>query len=472
MSPYGHKVMTTGIVRRAAFGGSSIALLFAPVAPATAGQTSTTRDARVVGKVVSADGAPEPGVSMNIVKTDTGVFPGPSRTIDRLTTGRDGTYSGVLPGAYIEGRETDADWIVTASRPARGAQAAGPSSSFELEVNTPVQEAPDLPLWDSTPLVSIDGYRVGVSVPAGPPRGTNPQVVLGQLSEPGTAGAFDLRAFEPGKGDGRASTGLTAGGSAAADITVRHIHGRTIYHQRLRTPTVAVNEPSLVPFSRGAPCKVTATDGRVTAVQPCPATDGDLSSSLRPPGQPTTNGPARTTSGETTTTVAQVASVTVELAAPGEVESVFLRQCDRSCVVEVSRDGSTWAKPRSVESGNSYQGAVLIARFQPVTGARLVRVSRPGGALTVAEISAWPARPPGSPARSVPEPSTDPIPQPTATILADEVAAAPVAPTSGAARAVGPVWLAAFLVVAVGAGLVTRSVRRRPIYGRAGVSNL
>ena len=452
-------VMTTGIVRRAAFGGSSIALFFAPVATVTAGQTSTTRDARVVGKVVTADGSPAPGVSMDIVKTDTGAFPGPSRTVDRLTTRADGTYSGTLPGAYIAGTETDADWIITASRPARSGQSAGATSSFELEVNTAVQEAPDLPLWDSAPVLSVDGYRVGVSVPDAPPRGTTPRVVLGQVSKPGTAGEFDLRAFEPGRGDGRATTRLTAGGTSGADVTVRHREGRTIYHQSISTPTVAVNEPSLVPFSRGAPCKVVATDGRVTAAQPCPATDGDLSFTVRPPGQTPATAPGRTPSaGETTTTAPQVASVTVEFPAAGEVESVFVRACDRSCVVEVSGDGTTWAKARSVESDTSFSGSLLVARFRPVAGARFVRVSRPGGSVNLAEISAWPARPPGSPTTA-----ETPASQPTVQAVADEVAAAPVVPP-GPPRPVGPLWLAALLLVAAAAGQVAVGVRRRRVW--------
>jgi hypothetical protein len=136
--------------------------------PATARQVSTTSDARLVGRVVTADGAPAPDVAMKIVKTDTGVFPGPSRTIATMKTRADGSYSGSLPGAYVAGTETDADWIITASRPARRGEAEVASSSFELEVNTAVQEAPDLPLWDSTPTVTVDGYRVHVSVAAHP----------------------------------------------------------------------------------------------------------------------------------------------------------------------------------------------------------------------------------------------------------------------------------------------------------------
>ena len=448
--------MTTGIVRRAAFGGSSIALLFAPVAPAAAGQTSTTSDARVVGKVVTADGSPAPGVSMSIVKTDTGIFPGPSRTVDRFTAGADGGYSGVLPGAYIVGRETDADWIVNASRPARRGQVAGATSSFELEVSTAVQEAPDLPVWEATPAVSVDGYLVDVSVPGAPPSGTTPSVVLGPLSKPGTAGEFDLRAFEPGEGTGRAGTQLTAGASAARDVTVRHREGRTIYHQSMRTPTVALDEPSLVPFSRGAPCKVTATDGRVTATQPCTATDGDLSSTVRVAGQAPAGAPS---AGQTTTTTPQVASVTVELSVASEVESIFVRQCDRSCVVELSGDGSSWARPRAVEADGSLRSAVLIARFKPMAGARFVRVGRPGGSLSLSEISAWPERPPGSPPRSVPQAIGASDREPAGDLPDGEVVAGSPTPASDRPRPSGLLWFAATLVVAVGAGLL--AVRAR-----------
>jgi len=39
--------------------------------------------------------------------------------------------------------------------------------------------------------------------------------------------------------------------------------------------------------------------------------------------------------------------VTAELSIANEVESIFERQCDRSCVVELTGDGSSWTKPRS-----------------------------------------------------------------------------------------------------------------------------
>lgn len=440
--------MSTGILLQRVSLASSLVLLVAPSPiPASARQVSTTSDARVVGRVVTADGAPAPGVPMRIVKTDTGVFPGPSRTIASLRTGGDGRYSGSLPGAYIVGTETDADWIITASRPAGRGETEGATSSFELEVNTAVQEAPDLPLWESTPAVTIDGYRVHVSVPGGPPAGVDPHVVLGPTTANGRSGEFDLRSFEPGGDGGRGA--MTAAGVAHADITVGHREGRTIYHQRIRTPTVAVKEPPLVPPSRGAPCGMVLTDGSVIAADGCAATDGDFSATVRPAGSTTTTGPASTTPSP------GVASVTVELARATDVESVFVRRCDRTCTVEVSANGSSWVKPRSVEAGSSHEGTVLIARFEPVTGARSVRVSRPGGSLSLSEISAWPARPPGSPA-----------PPTTLASTAAEAEAAPATPApaeiaaSRTARPIGPPLLATFLLGGVGAALAATTARR------------
>jgi len=413
--------------------------------PAGARVAPAATDARLEGRVVTTAGAPVADAEGAIVQSDTSLFSsGPSRPIARLTTAGDGAYTGTLPRAYVAGTETDADWIVTATRPAQGGQATGPSSSFEFEVNNAVQAAPDVPLWESVPRVEVNGYEAQISVD-GQPTGLTPYVVAGSTTQRGPSGRFDLRAFEPGTGDARNGDRLTAGGRTYANITVRHSTGRTIYHQTINTPTVAIAEPPLVPPSRGAACSVTATDGRVTSPKLCRLTDGDLTTRVGPTGSPATSTPSTTAVG--------VSSVTVTLPTPVDVESVFLRECSGGCVVEVSSDGATWARSRTVESLSISSGLITVARFEPVASAQAVRVSSSRGAITLAEISAWPARPPGSPAPPTPAPPT-PSNRSTAHAAAPGAADRP-------RRAIGPPVAALLLVGAVGVGVLVVGLTRR-----------
>jgi hypothetical protein len=349
-------------------------------------------NARVVGRVVGADGKPAAGAKVRVTQTDTGIWiplfapTGPTRVVTDTVAGADGRYSSPLPDAYVAGTETDTDWIVSASKPAEPGQRSGPVSSLEFEVNTALQEAPDLPLWESTPTISLDGYRATVRLSEQPPQG-DPYVFLGPERVKGTSASFDLRLQEPASGTTLREESIQARGVAYADVRVGHREGRTIYHLALASPTVApATLPALVPPSRGSPCKLTSADGRVTDAQPCLATDGKFIAAV---SQPSTT---------STTTAAGVTSVTVELVSPVDVESVFVRGCDGTCVVEVSADGATWARSTDVQVDRPNSEIIAVARFPTVPGARAVRVSRPGGTLSLTELSAWPARPAGSPA--------------------------------------------------------------------------
>lgn len=139
-------------------------------------------------------------------------------------------------------------------------------------------------------------------------------------------------------------------------------------------------------------------------------------------------------------------SVTVGFATAIDVESVFVRDCHRDCVVEVSADGSTWVGPRDMEVVQlAGADTMAVARFAPIPGARSVRVSHPGGSLSLTEISAWPARPPGSPSAS---PSAPPPISGVAT------------PLGVKQRPVGVLVAAAALLGAVSAGVVILAVAR------------
>jgi hypothetical protein len=342
-------------------------------------------DARVVGRVVREDGSPAAAVQVKVVRTSTGVtFFADKDVVDGPTTDAAGGYDGKLPDSYVPGSETDTDWVVTASVPPSRGETEGPSSSFEFEVNTAVQEAPPLPLWETRPVVTLDGWYANVSVPRGPPAETFltelsiGRTAAGQLTERATTAAFDLRLLEPDS--------VTAGPGAVAvqatshaDVTVPHREGRTIYHRRIRTARTALTDTSaLVPPSRGSPCTVVLTDGRVPEERPCRATDGRFDSVV---------------GDEVTTTSVGVASVTVDLTDPVDAESVVVRRCDAKCVVEVSADGSAWTGAHDVRRADTSYSNVVVASFEPTAPTRFVRVSAPGGSLLASEISVWPAAP-------------------------------------------------------------------------------
>ena len=443
---------------RRAFSASGVALLLStPGVPHR--QVEVGRDAEVVGRVVGLDGTPLADLPMTVILTDTGVtlpliMPGrDTETVTDTTSAADGSYRVVLPSAYIPGEETDYDWIVKASRPARSGEVGGPNSSFEFEVNTAVQEAPDLVLWDSTPAVSVDGYRVEVSVPDGEPPGTYASwVSVGYGVAKGTSAVFDLRTLEPDYVFESFEYDLVTSGRALADVTVPHSEGRTIYHQEMRTPAVEVS-PSVrrLPVSREAPCQLALVDGSVVAVADyCDATDGDLDRPLRPPlGEPYT---------PDTAPRADVEAVTVELEAATTVGSVSVRGCDEGCTAQLSVDGSTWTDPIEVvvEALFSYSlgdESILIATFDPAGPARFVRVSLPGGTLSATEVSVWP-------------PPAPPAPPPTLAAVVPAIAS-PAPPPAATGAPASPLPLGAPLAALALLGAVAAALWREFSWRRA-----
>lgn len=469
--------------------GIPVALLVSLAIIVASPTAAGAADALVVGRVVDADGAPV-AASVQVVAADTGIdIPlvapaGPSRVVQQGSTDAGGGYRAALPGAYVAGTETDTDWIVTASLPASGNQLQGPVSSFEFEVNTATQEAPALPLWTVTPRVSQDGWMLRANIPGTPPGQTGePVVVANGLAESGTAATIDLRVFE----DVDPLTEVEVAGYASADLRVPHREGRTIYHQRVRSPIVAVPiDAPLRAASRGAGCEVVLTDGTRHRPAVCPATDGNprdrVTSGAR--GQPRSSG-----SSTTTTEPPTVASVTVFLPETETVATVFAHGCNRECRVEVSGDGAQWTTPRAAEVVASPAGPFFrrgasggdagppLARQQAVKASfdpgpiGFVRVTRDGGRLDLTEISAWPAeaappaQPPGDDLRPDPgrrDPSDararSDVPGATAGRRPEDDGAAP--------GRVAPASVALALVISVGVGLAFTVRRPRDTWGR------
>ncbi len=345
-------------------------------------------DSRVTGVITGADGADRPDVAVDVIATDTGsniegffavVFtlglacipdgcvPG-SSSIGQMITGPDGAYDFVLPEGYLAGYETDTDWIVTATLPAAEGQRLGPVSSFEFEANAAVQQAPPLPLWEQAPAVTGDGVLLSVAVAPTPALATDDVERSvrfhddqgSTLWELGGARTVDARVLE--------DLSLSLTGFVYADVRVPHGETRTIYHQRIATPTVSY-AGSMVPMSRGALCTT-----EPAATVGCTATDGNL---VHRPDERDDEAPT---------------STTVDLASPREIGLVVARGCYR-CLVEASADGTTWrVLPSTDLDGPS---GVSAGTSDPIT-ARYVRV-RAGedqaSAAAVAEISVWPPAP-------------------------------------------------------------------------------
>jgi hypothetical protein len=357
-----------------------------PDAPdADGGEGGQRRDATLTGRILGPDGAPLAGAAVTVVESRSSlglddalaaVFTlgiacissaldcsGDDRVVDSGTTDGEGRYSLTLPDAYLPGFETDEDWVLQVGRAPVAGELTGPSSSYELEVNTEVQEAPDLALWDGTPMVTATGGLLEVAVPSrrgGPPlENLAPRFVddTGDVVWGVEGTTVDPRLLED------RSTRFVSSGFA--DVAVQHDDGRTIYHEQVATATVPY-VGALVPLSRAKPC----TRSSVATVG-CPFTDGDLAGS---------------------TELAASETVTVDLGAPAELGLVVVRGIGShlrdDVVVEVSEDGTTWTElPHQALDGTNGWSAGRPPGRGLATG-RYVRVG--AGSLELAEVSVWP----------------------------------------------------------------------------------
>jgi len=449
------------VILRAAVAVSVVLLMATPPAKAQ----DPAADAHVVGVVVGGDGQPAGrvpvdvdydvdnpfGLAFGVVTLGFGCLVPDLCTTGRnevgdLTTDTRGRYDGLLPGSYVAGTETDTDWHVTAGRPPRGSQLAGPTSTFEFEVNIAVQEAPPLPLWEAEPAVQVEGWHATASV-AGPPAGlAQPSITVATASGLGRTLAgltttVDLRSLELG-GSNR-STPVFTSATALADVRVPHANGRTIYHQAASTPTMPVTDVELVPPSRGAPCSIARTDGSTEELGTCGVTDGTGGGILYDPRVPDGG------------TAVPPASITVAAVGAIELADVFVYGCDAGCVVEASGDGTTWGRLTndlaSSELAPSFPtDRYLVASFRPPLPARFVRVTRADG-VSVSEISAWPAVPPEPLPPAVSPPGAD---------AGDDVAASDGGEEDGDDIGIGLLVVAVLVLVLSAAGIGVVAGRR------------
>jgi hypothetical protein len=233
-------------------------------------------------------------------------------------------------------------------------------SSLELEVNTAVQEAPTLPVWDVAPKVTPEGQLLSVTL-------ARPSAISGAFSTSVqllTEGNQVLWQMQGQTLDPRVLEDLPvrAVGVGSADVRVSHVDGRTIYHQRLASAAVAYQGPGAPP-SRGSACTL-----KQAAALGCTLTDGDLSTA-----QAFTRG--------------RVATVDLGRAEPVGLVVVRGQASPETMTVEVSADGASWHTFRD--------GALGGARGVVATGdstARYVRLTAADRGA-VSEVSVWPPLP-------------------------------------------------------------------------------
>ena len=351
-----------------------------PGATTVATAAPVRADATLTGTVVGPDGKPLGGVPVTVIKTDTGLVSGSAltavftfglacvasptscdgngRQVDATTTAADGTYSLTLPKAYLAGYETDEDWVVQAGLSPSGDQLTGPSSSFELEVNTAVQASPPLPVWADAPTVRVAGaylevqlaFLVGsASLPPGLDLVTDAGATLWRVQ-----GNVDLRLLE--------DVPVRAIATGRVDRAVQHSEGRTIYHQVVASPAVPYRG-SAVPTSRNRPC--TQTVGGLVG---CPFTDGDLI---------------------TPSEIGADVATTIDLGTSTSIGLVVVRGTEGGSdvpTVEVSEDGEQWQAldVRALTGADGWS-----AGRSSGSGERFLRVTAGDDPIEASEISVW-----------------------------------------------------------------------------------
>jgi hypothetical protein len=270
------------------------------------------------------------------------------RTVRRVTTAADGTYSFRLTGKDVQAAFGNARRMsVTAEVAPAPGEVAGAAVVAAFKVQTENLALHDLRLWQ--PKVTVgpgkagwDGlagstaYQVAVEDAAGQPvwsfDANRPEVT------------FDPRLLE----DTAGTLAVSVRGKDTAEGTTVDVYRRS--------GRVGYRSTAGPPVSRGKPC----------GVSPCLLTDGDFSTRLPPP--PTT----------TSTTAPTPASATIDLGQARDVSLVVVRGC--TCQVDGSPDGQGWA-PLGRSTGLA---AVTPARTAQV---RFVRVT--GSLSDLREVSVW-----------------------------------------------------------------------------------
>jgi hypothetical protein len=364
-------------------GALLVATLLAP--RAAAAQTTTTlpplEDVILRGRVLNADGSPVTNAALRVDAVNDSGFavvgfffslgfstlscfgadkelcPVPNSKRFNGSTDAQGNYSFTFHNAHRRGIQTDTDYVLSIGVPAKSGADKFVVASYELELQDPVHNAPDLRMWDPSVSISPGEREYRVAYKRRPVSKNGGQILVNGKPLAGVGlsdtGGIDARAVE--------DQTFSFVANAAKDVKA----AGTIYHQRFAAAPVE-RRGALVPLSRGAACTATRADGSAAH---CGYTDGDLVT----PGVVDPNpcfGTARSPCQQ------RVTKVTVDLGATKAVGEVRTR-C--GCAVQASVDGASWF---NLPPNGTFGPQKM--RYVAVTGESLAAVP---------EISVWPPWP-------------------------------------------------------------------------------
>ena len=290
----------------------------------------------------------------------------------KATTGADGSFSFQLRGRDTQGSLGNASsFHLSAAMPPHSVGAPGPLVTARFQIQATTVQVPPLRFWNPPLALAQAQGAIRASWPdldpsygrAGTHRltffaGSRGGVVWS--SEGSSPAEVDARLLEDTRGTAAVEAITTATGPDTRFVVT------------YRSAQVDYSSPAGPPPSRGATCFAEVGGGRLVASNPCPLTDGDLTSLVPLPGD----------GGEA------ASGARIDLGRVVPTTLVTVRGCASECVVETSADGQQWA------SAGRGQGGGFTVVPPPRTTARYVRIrSATGTALPprLSEVSVWSA---------------------------------------------------------------------------------
>ena len=292
------------------------------------------------------------------------------------TTGGDGGFAFTVRGADVQsGFGTVSTMTATAAAPPRDGERTGAAVSLSFQVQEELMGLPPLRLWRPQVDVSTQGGNLVVgwpSMPDGYPADVRYEAIVfdGQgrpvwtITTPGQPA--DLRVLEDLAG------GVAVQATAETQVDQRDA---TVVYRSAQLPVAGPGAPP----SRGAACATTAAGRAPVQAQPCPLTDGDLTTlaSLDMPSDCPSDGSACDYPDR---------SIVLDLRSSRPLTLVVLRGEQDDLAIDVSDDGQTWQPVAEVEM-TATSAAVALP---PDTSGRYVRVRAQSSDVgDFSEIALW-----------------------------------------------------------------------------------
>ncbi|MGH2784896.1 MAG: hypothetical protein ACRDJ1_06525 [Actinomycetota bacterium] len=295
-------------------------------------------------------------------------------------TGSDGRFAYRLTGRDTQGFAGQASTMVLSSGSGpRANEVVGPITTYRFQVQT---EALNIPVrlwapqlegrtgsfgarvtWTPVPAAVLPGLNAGSVEHAIEFR--RGREVVWTLDRARTGFAFDARLLEDTQG-----TAAVLG--TLEDQRVADDRGRRI-DVVLRSGARAYDSPGGAPPSRGRPCALAESSGRLVYQSICGLTDGELADDFQPSA----------CSGASGCVEPPHNAAIVDLGARRPLSLIVVRGCGDRCTVDTSRDAKTW---RTAGAASSEDAAFRLA---PLVQARYVRVTSPTSIDRLREVSAW-----------------------------------------------------------------------------------